>query len=265
MPQIHATAIVEPGARIAADVSIGPYSCIGPDVELAGGVSVGAHVVISSRTSIGEGTRISPFVALGQPPQHVNFGNEPSQLVIGRGNVIREHVTMNPGTKAGGMVTRVGDGCYFMSGSHVGHDCQVGNKVMLANNVLLGGHVQVGNHTVIGGNTAIHQHVRIGSYAMISGVSGILQDVIPFAMAHGAPARITGLNVVGLRRNGFSKEDLAALRAAFHEIFGGATLSAGIDSAAERFKQSQPVLELVEFMRQKSVRHLCHPRSRNGA
>jgi UDP-N-acetylglucosamine acyltransferase len=265
MAQIHATAIVEPGARIAADVTIGPYSCIGPEVELASGVTVAAHVVITGRTSIGPGTRIFPFVSLGQPPQHQSFASEPSRLVIGRNNVIREHVTMNAGTRGGGMLTSVGDSCYFMTGSHVGHDCRVGNNVMLANNVLLGGHVQVGDHAVIGGNAAVHQYVRIGSYAMISGVAGILQDVIPFALAHGAPARLMGLNVVGLRRNGFTAEDIAALRAAFREIFGGPSLSVAIDSAAERFKESPPVVQLVEFMRQKSVRRLCHPRRGDAA
>jgi UDP-N-acetylglucosamine acyltransferase len=265
MPQVHATAIVEPGARIAADVSIGPYSCVGPEVELGPGVSVAAHVVIAGRTSIGAGTRIFPFVSLGQPPQHAHYAGEPSRLVIGRDNVIREYVTMNPGTTAGGMITSVGDGGYYMAGSHVGHDCRIGDRVMIANGVLLAGHVEVGHNVVIGGDTSVHQHVRIGSYAMISGSSGILQDVIPFGLAHGTPARLTGLNLVGLRRNGFSAEEIAELRAAYREIFGGGSLSEGIEAAVERLGASRPVQELVAFMRGKSVRRICHPRRSNGA
>lgn len=265
MARVHATAIVEPGARIAGDVSIGPYSCIGPEVELGSGVSIAAHVVITGRTSIGAGTRIFPFVSLGQPPQHTHYAGEPSRLVIGRDNVIREYVTMNPGTRAGGMLTSVGDGGYYMVGSHVGHDCHVGDRVMIANGVLLGGHVEIGSHVVIGGDTSIHQHVRIGSYSMVAGSSGVLQDIIPFGLAHGFPARLAGLNVVGLRRNGFSDEDIAALRSAFRVIFAGRSLSDGIEAAAERFAASRPVQELVTFLRQKSVRRVCHPRRGDAA
>lgn len=265
MPHIHATAIVEPGARLAADVTVGPYSCIGPEVELASGVSVAAHVVIAGRTSIGSGTRIFPFASLGQPPQHHAFGGEPSRLVIGSDNLIRENVTMSTGTTAGGMVTSVGDHCFFMIGSHVAHDCRIGDHVLLANNVSLGGHVQIGNHSVVGGNAAIHQFVRVGSYAMIAGVSGILQDVIPFGLAAGAPARLLGLNIVGLRRNGFTADDIAAIRTAFREIFAGPSLAEAVESASDRFKQSPAALEMVEFMRQKSVRRLCQPRRNNAA
>src|SRR5947209_20337006 len=180
MPQIHLTAIVAPGARLAEDAVVGPYCIIGEDVALGPRVSLGPHVVVDGRTTIGEGTRLFPFASIGLEPQDLKYRGERSELVIGRNNTIREYVTINPGTEGGGMVTRIGDGSLFMVGAHVAHDCQIGNHVVLANNATLGGHVVVEDYAVLGGLCAVHQYARIGSHAMIGGMSGVERDVIPY-------------------------------------------------------------------------------------
>src|SRR5215475_7057845 len=170
MPQIHPTAVVAPGARLADNVVIGPYCIIGEHVTLAAGVNLKSHVVVEGRTTIGERTRIFPFASIGHVPQDLKYDGEASSLEIGADNTIREHVTMNPGTAGGGMVTRVGDHCLFMVGAHVAHDCQIGNYVIMANNATLAGHVVVEDHAVLGGLSAVHQFVRIGKHAMIGGM-----------------------------------------------------------------------------------------------
>ncbi len=197
MSSIHATAIVEPGAKLADDVRIGPYCVIGAEVELAEQVELVSHVVIAGRTRIGAGTKIYSFASLGGPPQDLKYKGEPSALIIGAKNVIREQVTMNPGTAGGGMVTRVGNNGLFMVGAHVAHDCKLGNNVIMANNATLGGHVEVGDHAILGGLCAVHQFVRIGPHAMIGGMSGVEHDVIPYGLVKGDRARLSGLNYGG--------------------------------------------------------------------
>jgi UDP-N-acetylglucosamine acyltransferase len=179
MAQIHPTAIVEPGASLAASARIGPYCVVGAKVELGEEVELLSHVVVAGRTSIGAGTRIFPFASIGHQPQDLKYQGEDSALVIGRRNIIREHVTMNPGTTGGGMVTRVGDNCLFMAGAHVAHDCHLGNHVVMANNVLLAGHVAVGDYAFFAGLSAAHQFTRIGAHAMVGGLTGVERDVIP--------------------------------------------------------------------------------------
>ena len=178
--EIHPTAVVDPGASIGEDVRIGPYSLIGSDVVLGDNCEIHGHVVIDGRTRIGSGTKIFPFASIGLPPQDLKYNGEPSELEIGANNVIREHVTMNPGTEGGGMLTKIGDRCLFMVGTHVGHDCQLGDSVIMANNATLAGHVQVMDYAVFGGLSAVHQFVRIGRYAMVGGMTGVERDVIPF-------------------------------------------------------------------------------------
>ena len=173
MSGIHPTAIVDAAAKIGGKVSVGPYSIVGPDVALGDGVELMSHVVVDGRTSIGANTRIFPFASIGLPPQDLKYNGEPSVLEIGSDNVIREHVTMNPGTEGGGMITRIGDGCLFMIGAHVAHDCQIGDHSILVNNATLGGHVQIGEWAIIGGLSAVHQYVRIGRHAMVGGMSGV--------------------------------------------------------------------------------------------
>ena len=264
MAVIHPTAIVEPGARVGNDVSIGPYSCIGPEVELGDGVVVMAHVVIGGRTVIGSRTRIFPFASIGSAPQDLKYHGEPSRLVIGADTTIREHVTMNPGTEGGGMLTSVGDRCLFMVGSHVAHDCKVGNNVIMANNATLAGHVQIGDHAILGGLSAVHQFVRIGQHAMIGGMSGVEHDVIPYGSVMGDRARLAGLNVVGLKRRNFSREEIHALRSAYRMIFAAeGTMAERIEDAAAMFKETPAVMDIVEFIRADSSRSVCQPRT-NG-
>src|ERR1700685_4591459 len=216
---IDPTARVAAGARVCDGVEIGPYCTVGPDVQLGDGVRLIAHVPIAGLTTIGEGTVVYPFSSLGTPPQSVHYRGGATRLVIGAACGVREGVTMNTGTEAGGGITRVGDRCSFMVGSHVGHDCEVGNDVTLANNVVLGGHVNVGNYTFLGGHVAIHQFVRIGEGVMMAGMSAARDDIIPFGFALGQTGALVGLNVVGLRRRGATRAELHRLRRAYRSLF----------------------------------------------
>ncbi|MBV9827249.1 MAG: acyl-ACP--UDP-N-acetylglucosamine O-acyltransferase [Alphaproteobacteria bacterium] len=266
MPEIHSTAIVSPAARLADDVKIGPYCVIGEHVALGAGVSLTAHIVIEGRTSIGDGTRIFPFASLGLEPQDLKYKGEASTLIVGRNNTIREYVTMNPGTEGGGMVTTVGDNCLFMVGAHVAHDCQIGNHVIMANNATLAGHVVVEDHALIGGLSAVHQFVRIGRHAMIGGMSGVERDVIPYGQVMGDRARLTGLNIIGMQRRGFTREDIQGLRAAYQHLFSDSgTLHERVNEAAERFGGIVPVDDIISFIRADSSRAICQPKGGNGA
>jgi len=265
MAEIHPTAIVDPAAKIADGAVIGPYCIIGGEVELGEAVRLHAHVVVAGRTRIGARTRIFPFASIGHEPQDLKYAGEASELVIGTDNTIREHVTMNPGTTGGGMVTRVGSHGLFMNGVHVAHDCQVGDHVIMANNATLGGHVRVGDYAVLGGLSAVHQFVRIGPHAMIGGMSGVENDVIPYGTVMGDRARLSGLNLIGLQRRGFDRDDLQALRAAFQMLFAETgTLSERVAQVAEAFKDAVPVRNIVEFIRADSSRSICQPRPTNG-
>lgn len=256
---VHPTAIVEAGAAVGPNVKIGPFSIIGPEVSLAAGVSVGSHVVIGGRTRIGPGCRIFPFAALGLQPQDRKFRGEQSRLDIGAGTVIREYVTINTGTEGGGMVTRLGERCLLLAHAHVGHDCQIGNDVLLVNNVMLGGHVLIEDFASLGGGSAVHQFVRIGAYAFLGGLSGLEHDLIPFGMAIGNRAHLAGLNLVGLKRRGFPREDIHALRRAYRVLFAGeGTLAERNEQVASAF-QSQTVEMVTAFIRQGGDRSLCTP------
>jgi UDP-N-acetylglucosamine acyltransferase len=267
MAQIHPTAIVEPGATLAASARIGPYCVVGAKVELGEEVELLSHVVVAGRTSIGAGTRIFPFASIGHQPQDLKYQGEDSVLVIGRRNIIREHVTMNPGTTGGGMVTRVGDNCLFMAGAHVAHDCHLGNHVVMANNVLLAGHVAVGDYAFFAGLSAAHQFTRIGAHAMVGGLTGVERDVIPYGMVMGDRARLVGLNIVGLQRRGFSREDIQALRSAYQMLFedGTGTLVQRVDATAARYGELGPVRDLIEFIRADNARGLVQPKANGGS
>ncbi len=259
MAEIHSTAVIEPGARLADGVTIGPYCCIGPHVELEAGVVLHAHVVVAGHTRIGEGTAVHPFASLGQPPQDRAYRGEPALLQIGAGNIVREYVTINGGTGAKG--TRVGDRCFLMTASHIAHDCQVGNGVVMANQATLGGHVVIQDRAIIGGLAAIHQFTRVGEQAMIGGMSGIAEDVIPFGMAVGNRARLMGLNLVGLKRSGVSRPEIHAMRAAFRQLFDdGGSLAERLDQAAAGYRDNARVQKIVEFIRAPSKRGLCRPK-----
>ena len=265
MPQIHPTAIVAPGATLAEDVSIGPYCVVGEEVVLAAGVTLIAHIVVDGRTTIGEKTRIFPFASIGLEPQDLKYRGEKSRLVIGRHNTIREHVTMNPGTEGGGMVTRVGDRGLFMVGAHVAHDCQIGDHVIMANNATLAGHVVVEDYALLGGLSAVHQFVRIGQHAMIGGMSGVERDVIPYGQVMGDRARLSGLNIIGMQRRGFSREDIQTLRSAYQFLFSAdGTFNDRVTEMAERFGGVAPVDDIIAFIRADSTRAICQPKGPNG-
>jgi UDP-N-acetylglucosamine acyltransferase len=265
MPRIHPTAIVVAGAALAEDVEIGPYCVVGGEVALAAGVKLASHAVIDGRTTIGDGTRIFPFASIGLEPQDLKYRGEPSRLAIGQRTTIREYVTINPGTAGGGMVTRVGDDCLLMVGVHVAHDCQVGNHVVMANNATLGGHVVVEDYAFLGGLSAVHQFVRVGRHAMIGGMSGVERDVIPYGQVMGERARLTGLNIIGMQRRGFSRDEIQALRSAYQFLFSeGGTLNERVSEAAGRFGGIAPVDDIIAFIRADSSRAICQPKGANG-
>ncbi len=217
--RIHPLAVVAPGARLGVGVEIGPFCTVGADAEIGDGARLVSHVVVDGHTAIGAGATLFPFCTVGLPPQDLKYAGEPTRTEIGARTLVREHVTIHRGTATGIGTTRVGDDCMLMAVVHVAHDCQIGNNVIIANNAVMGGHVQIGDNAVIGGSAAIHQFVRIGRAAMVGGVSGVEADVIPFGSVIGNRARLAGLNVIGLRRRGFDRSAIMALRAAFVALF----------------------------------------------
>ena len=266
MTDIHATAVIESGAQLAEGVRIGPYCCIGPDVSLGEGVQLKSHCVVDGRTSIGPNTHIYPFASIGHQPQDQKYNGEASSLEIGCNNVIREYVTMNPGTEGGGMVTRIGNNCLFMVGAHVAHDCQIDDHVIMVNNATLGGHVTVEEWAVIGGLSAVHQFVRIGKHAMIGGKTGVADDVIPYGSVIGNRARLSGLNIIGLKRRDFSRDDIHNLRKAYRLIFAEeGTMSERLQDVAEIFSDNQAVMEIVNFIQADSSRAICQPKMEDAA
>lgn len=265
MADIHATAIVDDGARLAEGARVGPYCVVGGDVELGADVVLHSHVVVAGRTRIGARTQVYPFASLGHRPQDLKFAGENSDLIVGEDNQIREHVTMNPGTEGGGMTTRVGNGCLFMVGAHVAHDCQVGDHVILANNATLAGHVVVEERAIIGGLSAIHQFVRIGRNAIVGGMSGVEHDVIPYGMAMGERAHLQGINVTGLKRHGFERGEIQKLNEAFRRLFDDkATLAERTDRLEAELGGVRGVADIIAFIRSDSSRALCRPKPGHG-
>jgi len=266
MPHIHSTAVVEPGAELADDVTIGPFCHVGSQVRLASGVTLISHAVVGGITAIGAGTRIFPFASVGLEPQDLKYHGEASSLEIGADNIIRESVSINTGTEGGGMVTRIGDRNLFMLGTHVGHDCQVGSDTIFANNATLAGHVTVGDFAVLGGLAAVHQFCRIGHHAMVGGVTGVEQDVIPYGMVLGDRARLAGLNLRGLQRRGFDAAEIQAMRQGYAFLFGSeGTFAERVEAAAERYAALKPMMEIIGFIRADSKRRMVQPVAGNGA
>ena len=250
MTAIDPTARIERGAQIGQDVTIGPYCVIGPNVAIADGCRLVAHVHIAGHTAIGPRTVIYPFASLGTPPQSVKYRGGPTRLVIGADCDIREGVTVNTGTEDDRGVTEVGDRCFMMVGSHVGHDCRVGSDVTFANNVVLGGHVSIGDFVMLGGQAAVRQFVRIGEGAMVVGLSGVRADVIPFGLVQGPLADLIGLNVVGMRRRGASKADIHRLRQVYEALFFGAgTFRERLDKIAASDGGPPLVDKVIAFIR----------------
>jgi len=262
MSEIHASAVVDPKAEIGEGCVIGPFCLVGEKVKLGANSKLHSHVVIEGSTEIGESTEIYPFASIGHIPQDLKFGGENSQLIIGSHNRIREHVTMNPGTEGGGMITRVGSHGLFMAGSHVAHDCVVGDHVILANNATLAGHVTVEDFVILGGLSAVHQFVRLGAHSFVGGMTGIENDLIPYGMAIGARGGLAGLNVIGLKRQGFDREQIHTLRKAYRMLFSNeGTLAERIDDVENMFGSDAGVAKVISFVRADSDRSLCVPRS----
>lgn len=262
MTAIDSTARVAAGAQLGNDVSIGPYCIIGPNVSIGDGCHLSAHVNLAGRTTIGPRTRIAAFASLGTPPQSVHYKGEDTALTIGADCDIREHVTMNIATAKGAGETRVGDRCMLMVGSHVGHDCIIGNNVVFANNATLGGHVEVGDHVFLGGLCAVHQFVRIGEQAIIGGLAGVAFDVIPYASVVGHRGELAGLNRIGLRRRGVSTADIQKINKAYKDLFFGAgTLKERVETVARTYADDDKVMRIVEFIRGCKSRRLTTPRT----
>jgi UDP-N-acetylglucosamine acyltransferase len=249
MSKIDPTARIEDGAVIGADVTIGPYCTIGPDVAIGAGSALIGHVNVTGHTTIGESCTIHPFASLGGAPQSTGYKGEPTRLEIGNACTIRENVTMNTGTVVGGGLTKVGDRGFFMAASHVGHDSRVGNDVIFANAATLGGHCEIGDFTFIGGMTVLQQFTRVGPQVMIGGMSGLRDHVIPYALANGIYAKLSGLNIVGMRRRKFTKERLAIVRSFFNDLFHGRGVFAErLERVRPRTAEDPAIAEIVAFI-----------------
>jgi UDP-N-acetylglucosamine acyltransferase len=260
MTCIHPTAIIHGGASLGAGVEVGPYCVVGGAVSLGDRTRLASHVVLEGHTAIGEDCVIHPFACLGAAPQHSGHKGEPTRLVVGDRNIIREHVTMHCGTAMGRGVTKVGSDGFFMAGAHIGHDCIVGDRVTMANTATLGGHVQVEDHVIIGGLAAAHQNTRIGRHAFVGGMAGVNHDVIPFGNVWGNHAHLEGLNLVGLKRRGFSRDVINTLRAAYRMLFAEeGTFQERVEDTAAAYGHSEEVMEIVGFIRADASRPLTTP------
>ena len=256
---IHETAIIDKKTKIFSNVSIGPYSVIGPDVEIGESTIIHSHVNISGHTKIGKRNKIYPFASIGNDPQDLKYNGEETKLIIGDKNTIREYVTINPGTVGDGGKTIIGNNCLFMISSHVAHDCLVGNNVIIANNVPLGGHVIIEDNVVIGGNSAVQQFTRIGKMAMIGGMTGVLNDVIPYGLSTGNRNFLQGLNLIGLRRAKFENKEILGLNEAYKKIFATKNLTENINKLNGSFNDNLLVKEVIEFITKDKKRSICTP------
>ena len=259
---IHKTAIIESNSKISKNVKIGPYSVIGANVEIGEGTEIQSHVSIIGNTKIGKNNKIYPFASIGNDPQDLKFQGEETKLEIGDNNKIREYVTVNPGTKGGGGLTKVGNNCLFMVSSHIAHDCYVGNNVILANNVPLGGHAFIDDEVIIGGNSAVQQFTRVGRSAMIGGMCGVVRDVIPYGIVHGNRSVLQGLNLIGLRRKNFQNKEIIVLSDAYKEIFKNENLTGNLKNLSEEHKSSELVKEVINFIEKDKKRPICTPFSK---
>ena len=258
---IHQTSIIDKKAKISKTSKIGPYSIIGPNVEIGDNVEIHSHVNIVGNTIIGAETKIFPFASIGTQPQDLKYKDEKNSLVIGKNNIIREYVTINPGTQGGGKATKIGDNCLFMISSHIAHDCQIGNNVVIANNVPLGGHVTIEDSVIIGGNSAVQQFTRIGRLAMVGGMTGVLKDVIPFGLSFGNRNYLKGINLIGLRRNKYENKAIMELDKAYKEIFSSKNLHENLRKINGEYKENDLVKEVIDFIEKDKKRPICIPQS----
>ena len=259
---IHKTAIIDMKAKIDSNVTVGPYTIIGPNVEIGENSIIQSHVSIIGDTKIGKKNIIYPFASIGNHPQDLKFDGEQTKLEIGNNNKIREYVTINPGTKGGGGLTKIGNNCLFMVSSHIAHDCMVEDNVILANNVPLGGHAHIESNVIIGGNSAVQQFTRVGKSAMIGGMCGVVRDVIPYGIALGNRSILQGLNLIGLRRNNVPNKEIMVLSSAYKEIFKNENLTENLNNLDKDFKKNELVLEVINFLEKDKKRPICTPFSK---
>lgn len=263
--EVHPTAIVEDGAELGDGVSIGPFCIVGSNAVLGDGVELISHAIVTGRTTIGPNCRIFPFASIGHRPQDLKFAGEPSTLEIGANVTIREHVTINPGTRGGGMITKIGDNCLIMIGVHIGHDCIIGNNVIMSNNVTFAGHCRVDDFVVMSGYSGATQFVHIGAHAFVGGLSKVERDLIPYGTAVGNPAELSGLNLVGLKRRGFDRDAIHNLRTAYRMIFSvEGTLRERVDDASAIFPEDELVQDVVRFIVEAKDKPLTLPRNGHG-
>ncbi len=256
---IHKSSAIDSKAKIGKDVKIGPFCFIGPKVQLDDGVELISNVHIEGNTKVGKGTKIYPFASIGTAPQDLKYKGEANSLEIGENNVIREYVTINPGTVGGGGKTVVGKNCLFMISSHIAHDCKIGNNVVIANNVPLGGHVTIEDSVVIGGNSAVQQFTRIGRLAMIGGMTGVLKDVIPFGLSFGNRNYLKGINLIGLRRKKYDNKKIMELDEAYKKIFYSNNLQENVSKINGEYKGNELVQEVTKFIEKDKKRPICAP------
>ena len=259
---IHKTVIVDLNAKISKNVKIGPYTVIGPNVEIGEETEIQSHVNIVGNTKIGKNNKIYPFASIGNDPQDLKYQGEETKLEIGDNNKIREYVTINPGTKGGGGLTKVGNNCLFMVSSHIAHDCIVGDNVILANNVPLGGHANIGDNAIIGGNSAVQQFTRVGKFAMIGGMCGVVRDIIPYGIAHGNRSILQGLNLIGLRRKNVPNKEIMILSNAYKELFKNENLTENLKKLSNEIETNELVKEVIRFIEEDKKRPICTPFSK---
>ena len=256
---IHNSSVIDKKAKIFKNVKIGPFCYVGPNVILEENVELISNVHIEGNTVIGKGTKIFPFASVGTQPQDLKFKGEKNSLAIGENNVIREYVTINPGTEGGGSKTLIGNNCLFMISSHIAHDCIIGNNVIIANNVPLGGHVIIEDSVIIGGNSAVQQFTRIGRLAMIGGMTGVLKDVIPFGLSIGNRNFLQGLNLIGLRRHKYGNQKIMGLDNAYKKIFSSKNLYENLSKINGEYKDNELVSEVIKFIEKDKKRPICSP------
>ncbi len=260
MSNIHKSAVIEDGATIHPTAEVGPFCVVESGVTIGAGTVLKSHVAVAGKTKLGEKCTVFPFASIGHVPQDLKFHGEDSEVVIGDRTVIREHVTINPGTEGGGSLTKVGNDCLIMIGAHIAHDCLIGNNVILVNNATLGGHVEIDDFAILGGLSAVHQFVRIGAHAMIGGASGVETDIIPFGSATGNRAVLAGLNLTGMKRRGFERDEIHALRNAYKQLFGDTgTFRERADLVAQEYVDSAVVKQVIGFINGESKRGFCQP------
>ena len=259
---IHNSSIISSKAKIGKRVKIGPFCFVGSEVQIGDGVELVSNVHIEGNTKIGKRTKIFPFACIGTRPQDLKYQGEENSVFIGEDNTIREYVTINPGTKGGGGKTIIGNKCLLMISSHVAHDCNIGDSVVIANNVPLGGHVTIEDSVVIGGNSAVQQFTRIGRLAMIGGMTGVLKDVIPFGLSFGNRNYLRGINLIGLKRKKYDNKTIMELDAAYKKIFTSNNLHKNLNIINGEYKENKLVSEVINFIEKDKKRPICTPQTK---